>query len=145
MFISDEMLRWRWFSRLLTPPIQCRISMVDQVVSVIRGTDSKISFVYLKCGKHHPRNPNADEVWNDSSWHTLRRIVTKDKNTTAAKVTDEINLLLTNLVSTKRIRRELHKEGISIQASIQKLFIGNDNARNWRKSCLRLKQWRTVI
>lgn len=40
---------------------------------------------------------------------SLRRVVIKNKKTTAAKVTLEMNVVLTNPVSTKTVSRELHK------------------------------------
>ncbi|GBM40850.1 Transposable element Tc1 transposase [Araneus ventricosus] len=61
-----------------------------------------------------------------------------------------MNVVLTNPMSTKRIRRELHKQGISGRAAIQKPFISDAKTCNRKKWCLShkawtMEQWNTVI
>ena len=73
---------------------------------------------------------------SDRDRRSLRAIVTKNKKTTAAKVTAEMNVMLPNPDSTKTIRRELHKQGIAGRAAIEKTFNSDDNVRNWKKWCL---------
>ncbi|GBL73249.1 hypothetical protein AVEN_259947-1 [Araneus ventricosus] len=91
------------------------VDKVVEVFSVSRGTVSKTYSAYLKSGKtfssKSQRGPKL--VLSDRDRRSLRRIVTKHKKTTAAKVTAEMNVMLTNPVSTKTKRRELHKQGIS--------------------------------
>ena len=59
--------------------------------------------------------------------------MTKNKKTIAAKVTAEMNIVFTNPVSTKTIRRKLHNQGIAGRVAIQKPFVSDDNARNRKK------------
>ena len=59
--------------------------------------------------------------------------MTKNKKTTAAKVTAEMNVVLINPVSTKTIRRELHNQGIAGRVAIQKPFVSDGNSRNRKK------------
>ncbi len=68
----------------------------------------------------------------------------------AAKVTAEMNAVLMNPLSTKPIRRELQKQGISGRPVIQNPFISDTNACNRKKWYLShkawsIEQWKTVI
>ncbi|GBM86630.1 hypothetical protein AVEN_71831-1 [Araneus ventricosus] len=61
-----------------------------------------------------------------------------------------MNVVFTNPVSTKTIRMELHKQGISDRAAIQKSFISDANAFKRKNWCLShkawtMEQWKTVI
>jgi hypothetical protein len=60
---------------------------------------------------------------------TLRRIVWKNHTTTAAQVTAEPNIHLEDPVSTKTVRRELHKSNIHGRAAIVKPLITESNAQ----------------
>lgn len=128
------------------------VSKVAEVFSVSRGTVSKIYSAYLKSGKTSSAKSQRGRkcVLSDRDRRALRKIVTKTKKTTAAKVTAEMNVVLKNPVSTKTIRRELHKQGIYGRAAIQKPFISDANACNRKKWCLShkawtMEQWKTVI
>lgn len=128
------------------------VSKVAEVFSVSRGTVSKIYSAYLKCGKTSSAKSQHGRkcVLSDRDRRSLRAIVTKNKKTTAAKVTAEMNVVLPNPVSTKTIRRELHKQGIAGRAAIEKPLISDANARNRKKWCLShkawtIEQWKRVI
>jgi hypothetical protein len=59
----------------------------------------------------------------------LRRIVSKNHRTIAAQVTGELNIHHEDPVSTKTVRRELHKSNIIGRASIAKPLITESNVQ----------------
>jgi hypothetical protein len=61
--------------------------------------------------------------------HILRRIVSTNHTTTAAKVTGELNIHLEDPAPTKTARRELHKSNIHGKAAIVKPLITESNAQ----------------
>lgn len=128
------------------------VTKVSEMFGVSRGTVSKITTAYMRGGKtksdKHQRG--RKNVLDDRDKRTLRRIVVRNKKTTAAKVTAELNATLTNPVSTKTVRRELHKQGISGRAAIPKPLITDRNAKIRREWChvhktWSLEQWKKVI
>lgn len=128
------------------------VTKVAEVFGVSRGTVSKIYTAYRKSGKTSSAKSQRGRkcVLGDRDRRSLKRIVTKNKKTTAAKVTAELNVGLTNPVSTKTIRRELHKQGISGRAAIPKPLISDANAckrKTWCRShkTWTMEQWKTVI
>jgi hypothetical protein len=58
----------------------------------------------------------------------LRRIVSKNRTTTAAEVTAELNIHLEDLVSIKTAQRELYKSNIHGRAATAKPLITESNA-----------------
>jgi len=64
---------------------------------------------------------------------TLKRIVSKAHRTAAAKLTAELNIQHEDPVSTKRVRRELHKSNIRHTAAIAKPLITENNAKRQKK------------
>jgi hypothetical protein len=61
--------------------------------------------------------------------HTLRRIVSKNHTTTAARVTAELTNHLDDPVSTKTVQCELHKSKIHGKADVAKPLIAESNAQ----------------
>jgi len=59
--------------------------------------------------------------------------VSKDHRSAAAKLTAELNIHLEDPVSTKRVRRELHKSNIRGTAATAKPLITEDNAKRRKK------------
>jgi hypothetical protein len=66
---------------------------------------------------------------------TLRRIVSKNHKTTAARVTAELNIHLEGLLSTKIFRREFHKSNIHSRAAIATPLITENNAQMRKRWC----------
>jgi hypothetical protein len=67
--------------------------------------------------------------------HTLRRIVSKNRRTLAALVTAELNIHLEVPVSTKTVRRELHKSNNHGRAAIAKPLITESNIQTSKRWC----------
>jgi adenosine deaminase len=65
----------------------------------------------------------------------IERSVSKSQNTTAAKVTAELNTHLENPVSTKTVERELHKSNIHGTAAINEPLITENNAKRRKIWC----------
>lgn len=92
-------------------------SKVGEVLSASRGTVLKINCACLKFGE--TLSAKSQRRRNSVLSDCVRSIVTKNKKITAAIVTYEMNVVLTNSVSTKTERRELHKQDMSGLAAIQ--------------------------
>lgn len=119
------------------------VTKVAEVFGVSRGTVSKIFTAYRESGKTSSAKTQRGRkcVLSDRDRRALKRIVTKNKRTTAAKVTAEMNVALANPVSIKTTRRELHKLGIAGRAAIPKPHISDANARNRKMWCRSHKTW----
>ena len=115
--------------------VDASVSSVAEVLSVARGTESKIYSAYLKYGKTSSAKSQCGRkyVLGERDRRLLNRILTKNKKTTASKVTADMNVGLPNPVSVKTIRRKLHKQDIAGRAAIQKPFISDDITRNRKK------------
>ena len=59
----------------------------------------------------------------------LKRMVSKNHGTTAAKVTAELSVHLEDPVSTKTVQQELHKSNIHGRAAIAKPLSTQNNAK----------------
>lgn len=96
------------------------VTKVAEIVGLSRGTVSNIMAAYRRIEKTASYKNQRGRKCVLSDWvrRTLCRIVTNKEKTTAAKVTAELNVALTNPVSTKTVRRELHKQDISGRANI---------------------------
>jgi len=64
---------------------------------------------------------------------TLKRTVSKDHRTAAVKLTAQLNIHLEDPVSTKRVRRGLHKSNIRGTAATAKALITENNAKRRKK------------
>ena len=82
-----------------------------QMFGVSRGTVSKVMTAFEKEGKTSSAKHKSGRKskLSERDRRTLNRIVRKDRRTTAVKITAELNEHLQNPVSTKTVRRELHK------------------------------------
>jgi hypothetical protein len=67
--------------------------------------------------------------------HHILRIISKNNRTTAAQVTAELSMHLEDPVSTKTVRRELHKSNIHDRATIAKPLITGSNAQMSERWC----------
>jgi hypothetical protein len=69
---------------------------------------------------------SEEKEWAKFNRRTLRRFVSKNHTTTAAQVTEKLNIHLVYPVSTKPVRRELHKSSIhGMAANAKSLVIEN--------------------
>jgi transposase len=100
------------------------------VVSI--ATVSKVMLTYRKHGKtiSAKRDRGRKSTLTERDIHTLRRIVSKNHRTTAAQVTAELDIHLDDPLSTKTVRRKLHKSSshCSGKAAIAKPLTTGSNA-----------------
>jgi len=75
---------------------------------------------------------------------TLKRTVSKKSHTNAAKVTWELKIHLEDPVSTKIVRRELHKSNIHNRAAIVTPLTTENNAKRRKRWCDDHKTWTSV-
>lgn len=111
--------------------------------NISRATVSSVMTAYTKHGKTSSgkRNSGRKPKLTDRDQRTLKRIVARKRKTTAANVTAELNTHLSNTVSIKTVRRELHKAKIYGRAAIAKPFISASNAKQRMKWCHDHKNW----
>jgi len=85
-----------------------------ELFNVSRATVSTIMTAYTKHGKTSSAKKNSGRKLKltDRDRRTLTKIVSKQHKSTAAKVIAELNIHLKNPISTKTVRRELHKANI---------------------------------
>ena len=102
-----------------------RITKTDKLFDVARSTISKVMTAFEKEGKTSSLKQNLGEKkrkLSDRDRRTLRRIVMKDHKTTAPKITAGLNDHLENAVSSKKLRKGLHKAGFHERAAIRKPY-----------------------
>jgi hypothetical protein len=90
------------------------------------------------------RNSGRKSALTEGDRRTLRRIVSKNHRTTAAQVTglqNELNIRLEDPVSTKTVRRELHKFNIRATNVIAAPLITEINAQMLKRQCNYHKTW----
>ena len=82
-----------------------------ELFGVARSSVSKLLTEFEKEGKTSSLKQNFERKrkLSDRDRRTLTRIVRKDHKNTATKITAELNGHLGNPVSSKTVRRELHK------------------------------------
>jgi hypothetical protein len=75
----------------------------------------------------------------------LKRVVSKNHRTTAAKVTAEFSVHLEDTVSTKTVQQELHKSNIHSRAAIAKPLSTQNNAKRQRDGVMIIKPGHLLI
>jgi hypothetical protein len=114
------------------------------LLGVSRATVSKVMSAYTNHGKttSAKRNSWRKSTVTERDICTLRRIVSKNDRTTAAPVNAaELNIHPEGPVSTKTVRRELHKSNIHGRAAIAKPLITESNAQMRKRRCHEHKIW----
>ena len=90
------------------------------------------------------RNSGWKPNLSDRDGHMLKRMVSKNHGTTAAKVTAELSVHLEDPFSTKTVQQELHKSNIHGRAAIAKPLSTQNNTKRWKRWCDHHKTWTSV-
>jgi hypothetical protein len=109
---------------------------VIQTATVLGVSRERVSKVMSAYTNHEKRKSGRKSTMTEIGRRTLR-IVSKNHRTTATQVTAELNIHLGNSVSTKTVRRELHKSNVqgSGRAAIAKPLITGSNAQMRERWC----------
>ena len=105
---------------------RCQIvgARMAELFSVARRSVSKVMTAFVKEGKTSSQKQNCGRKrkLSDRNRRTLTRIVKKDHKNRAPKITAELNDHFGNRVSSKTVRRELHKARIHEMTAIRKPY-----------------------
>ena len=91
------------------------------------------------------RNSGRNPKRSEGDRRVLERIVSKNHRTTVQKVTAELNIHPEDPVSTKAVRRELHKSNIHGRAAIAKILITENSTKIQRYGVMIIKPARLMI
>lgn len=128
------------------------ITKVAEVFGFSRATISRTMTQFEKQGKtsNNRTKCGRPSKLSGRDRRTLNRIIKKNRRSTATKVRAELNQHLSNEVSTKTVRRELHNGGYHGRAAIRKPLLSSVNIQKRMLWCKDHKtwspdQWRRVI
>jgi transposase len=119
------------------------VTTVATIVGVSTGTVSNVTRAYTMHGQTTSAKHNSGRktILSDRDRRALKLIVAAKKQTTAMKITSELNSGLQNPVSSKTVRRELHKMKIHGRAAIAKPLVTAVNAKRRIQWCKDHKEW----
>jgi hypothetical protein len=100
-------------------------------------------FTYTNHGKTTSAKSNCGQksTMTRRDRRVLRRTVPKNHRTTAAQVTEELNIHLEKTVSTKTVRCEFHKSNTHGRAATAKPLITESDAQMRKQWCHDHKTW----
>ena len=100
------------------------VTKTVELFGVARSTLSILMTAFEKEGKNSSLKQNSGRKQKLSArdCQILTQIVRKDHKNTVPKIKAELNDHLENPVSSKTVRRELHKAGFHGRAEIRKLY-----------------------
>ena len=119
------------------------VTETARMLDVSRGTVSKVMTAFEREGKTSSAKHRSGRKLklSERDRRTLNGIVREDRKTTAPKITAELNEHLKNPVSTKTVRRELHKSGFYGRAAIRKPLLSKTNVSKHLEWCRNLQNW----
>ena len=100
------------------------VTKTAELFGVTKSTVSKVMTAFEKEGKTSSlkQNSGRKRKLSDRDRRTLKQIVRKDHKNTAPKMTSGLYDHLEDPVSSKTVRRELHKTGFHGRAAIRKAY-----------------------
>lgn len=101
------------------------VTKAADLCGVSRATVSRVTSAYIQEGRttSNRNNCGSKRKLSERDVRVLTRIVSKNHVTTAAQFTAELNVHLKSPVSTKTVRRELHRVNIYGQFPIAKPLV----------------------
>jgi hypothetical protein len=98
---------------------------------------------YTNHGKTSPAKKNSGRKpkLSERNSRTLKRSVSNNHRTTAAKVTAELSIHLKDPVSITTVARKLQKSNIQATATIDKPLVTENNAKRPKRWCDDHKTW----
>ncbi|KAL1276901.1 hypothetical protein QQF64_023574 [Cirrhinus molitorella] len=119
------------------------VTKTASLCDVSRATVSRVMSAYHQEGRTTSNRSNCGRKrkLSERDVRVLTRIVPKKHKTTAAQLTAELNVHLNSSVSTKTVRRELHRVNIHGRAAIAKNLVTRANANRQFQWCQQQKSW----
>ena len=104
------------------------------MLGVSRAAVSVVMTAHTSYGKTSSpkRNSGRNPKHSEGDGRTLDRIVSKNHRTTSPKVTAELSIHLEDPVSTKTVRRYLHKPNMHRTAAIARILITENSTKRQR-------------
>jgi len=126
-------------ARLAGAPVTRTASLCD----VSTATVSRVMSAYHQEGRTTSNRINCGRKrkLSERDVRVLTRIVSKKHKTTAAQITAELNVHLNSPVSTRTVRRELHRVNIHGRAAVAKPLVTCANAKRRFQWCKERKSW----
>uniref|UniRef100_A0AAR2L2L6 Transposase Tc1-like domain-containing protein n=1 Tax=Pygocentrus nattereri TaxID=42514 RepID=A0AAR2L2L6_PYGNA len=119
------------------------VTKTASLCDVSRATVSRVMSAYHQEGRTTSNRINCGRKrkLSERDVRVLTGIVSKKHKTTAAQITAELNVHLNSPVSTKTVRRELHRVNIHGRAAIAKPLVTRANAKRRFQWCKEGKSW----